>query len=133
MQSCLIDGEDFSTLDEFFDVIGKVLIPGVSWGRNLDAFDDILRGGFGTPVGGFELVWRNSAVSRARLGYAETQTYLLNLLPSCHPANIEHVRNQIADAQNETGGTIFDWVVEVFHSHGPSGEEAADNVILRLE
>ena len=44
-----IDGNDFSTLDEFYDEITRVLIPGVSWGRNLDAFNDILHGGFGTP------------------------------------------------------------------------------------
>lgn len=63
-----IDGNEFSTLDEFYDVISGVLIPGRSWGRNLDAFNDILRGGFGTPDGGFVLVWRNSEVSRTRLG-----------------------------------------------------------------
>jgi hypothetical protein len=43
-----IDGADFSTLDEFYDEISRVVIPEVYWGRNLDAFDDILSGGFGT-------------------------------------------------------------------------------------
>lgn len=44
-----IDGSRFSTLEEFFDEISQVLIPGVFWGHNLDGFNDILRGGFGTP------------------------------------------------------------------------------------
>ena len=44
-----IDGKNFSTLEEFYDEISRVLIPGAQWGRNLDAFNDILRGGFGTP------------------------------------------------------------------------------------
>jgi RNAse (barnase) inhibitor barstar len=64
-----IDGERFATLDGFFDEVERVLLaPGVYWGRNLDAFNDILRGGFGTPEGGFVLRWRRVDLSRARLG-----------------------------------------------------------------
>jgi hypothetical protein len=47
-----IDGARFSTLEEFFDEVNCVLLPGRRWGHNLDAFNDILRGGFGTPSGG---------------------------------------------------------------------------------
>ena len=46
------------------------LVPGRRWGRNLDAFNDILRGGFGTPEVGFTLVWRNAHTSQQRLGPA---------------------------------------------------------------
>lgn len=48
-----IDGAHFSTLEDFYDEISRVLIPGAYWGRNLDAFNDILRGGFSTPEEGF--------------------------------------------------------------------------------
>ena len=47
-----IDGNAFRTLEEFYDEISRKLVPGASWGRNLDAFSDILSGGFGTPDGG---------------------------------------------------------------------------------
>ncbi len=47
-----INGYDFSTLEEFYEVVSRVLVPGAEWGHNLDAFNDILRGGFGTPEGG---------------------------------------------------------------------------------
>jgi RNAse (barnase) inhibitor barstar len=70
----VIDGTAFSTLQEFYEVISTVLIPGADWGWNLNAFNDILRGGFGTPEGGFVLVWKNSAMSRQRLGYFEDLT-----------------------------------------------------------
>lgn len=63
-----IDGRDFSTLEEFYEVVSRVLIPGAEWGHNLDAFNDILRGGFGTPDGGFVLRWKNSDRSRECLG-----------------------------------------------------------------
>lgn len=59
-----IDGSRFSTLEGFFEEISSVLIPGTDWGKNLDAFNDILRGGFGTPDDGFILKWKNSNLSR---------------------------------------------------------------------
>ncbi len=68
----VIDGHHFTTLEEFYDEISRVLIPHTHWGWNLDAFNDILRGGFGTPEEGFILWWKNSDISRQRLGYTET-------------------------------------------------------------
>jgi RNAse (barnase) inhibitor barstar len=77
-----IDGTRFSTLEEFYEEVSRVLIPGAYWGRNLDAFNDILRGGFGTREEGFVLVWKNSDLSRQRLGYPETVRQLgLSLCP----------------------------------------------------
>ncbi|MBL8890284.1 MAG: barstar family protein [Planctomycetaceae bacterium] len=38
------------------------------WQGNLDALDDMLYGGFGTPEGGFVLVWNDSKRSEAALG-----------------------------------------------------------------
>ncbi len=84
-----IDGLDFATVDEFFGVVSRVLIPGAEWGRNLNAFNDILRGGFGTPETGFILRWKNSTVSRERLGYAETVRLLERHWTRCHPSNRE--------------------------------------------
>src|SRR5690348_8636074 len=88
----VIDGERFSTLEEFYDEISRVLIPGAAWGRNLDAFNDILRGGFGTPDGGFVLRWKNSNLSELRLSYAETVRYCEAKLERCHPSNRDYVR-----------------------------------------
>lgn len=69
MPEFTIDGARFDDLDGFYDEVSRVLIPGATWGRNLDAFNDILRGGFGTPDA-FVLVWANSERSRATLGPA---------------------------------------------------------------
>ena len=63
-----IDGRWFWTVRGFLEHFGRRVIPGASWGRNLDAFNDVLRGGFGTPEGGFTLRWKNHAKSRKRLG-----------------------------------------------------------------
>lgn len=63
-----INGAEFSTLEEFARHFSDVVLAGYQWNGNLDAFNDLLRGGFGTPDGGFVLRWRCSTVSRERLG-----------------------------------------------------------------
>lgn len=115
--SYTIDGARFTTLEGFFAEIGRVLLPDVSWGRNLDAFDDILRGGFGTPPGGFTLVWRDAARSRQALGYPETVRQLERRLARCHPDNRAHVAAELARARRGAGPTVFDWLLAIIAGH----------------
>jgi RNAse (barnase) inhibitor barstar len=133
LKTYIIDGNDFSTLSQFFEVVGKILIPGAEWGHNLDAFNDILRGGFGTPEEGFEIIWKNSNRSRMSLGYDETVRVLEQRLVHCHPTNRDSVAKQIRDAQNKTGSTVFDWLIDIIRDHGTHGAESEDKVSLRLE
>ena len=133
LKSYRIDGERFSTLEEFYEEISRVLIPGAGWGHNLDAFNDILRGGFGTPDEGFILIWQNSQVSKKRLGYSETVHLLQRRLERCHPTARRSVKAQLRNAQNNKGATAFDWLVEIIRVHGIEGNEAEDNVILKLQ
>jgi RNAse (barnase) inhibitor barstar len=127
-----IDGFDFATLEEFYAVISRTLIPGADWGQNLDAFNDILRGGFGTPEEGFVLVWANSAVSRQRLGYPETVRQLKLRLSRCHPSNRDRVRADLEQAQQGIGTTVFDWLVEIIQVHCAGGSEQEDGIELVL-
>jgi RNAse (barnase) inhibitor barstar len=127
-----IDGRDFASLQEFYDVVSRVLIPGAEWGRNLDAFNDILRGGFGTPDGGFVLRWVNSALSRERLGYPETVRQLERRLTQCHPSNRPMVAEDLERARQGVGPTVFDWLVEIIEVHGAGGDEQEDGVELIL-
>lgn len=128
-----IEGENFSNLDEFFDEITRVLInPGKFWGRNLDAFNDILRGGFGTPKGGFIFVWKNSDLSRDRLGYVETIRWKEKVLTRCHPSNRRKIMAEIEDAKSGRGQTIFDILVEIIGIHCAGGREEIDGIELIL-
>lgn len=63
-----IEGRRTRTLKSFFKEVSQKLIPGKTWGQSLDAFNDILRGGFGTPDGGFVLRWVRSDRAREHLG-----------------------------------------------------------------
>lgn len=128
-----IDGERFSTLDELFRHFQDQALGGARCGGNLDAFNDVLGGGFGTPEDGFLLIWKNHLLSRSRLGYAETQRVLRRRLTTCHPANDERVQAELALAQQHQGETVFDWLVEIIRIHGPGGPEQEDGVELLLQ
>ena len=128
-----IDGSRFSNLEGFYVEVSRVLIPGTKWGRNLDAFNDILRGGYGTPDGGFVLKWKNSYLSRDRLSYPETVRQLERRLQNCHPSNRTYVSDALANAKTGVGPTVFDWLIEIIGEHCDGGEECGDGVELVLE
>jgi hypothetical protein len=127
----VLDGASFDDLTGFFAAITRTL--GVSgWGRNLDAFNDILRGGFGTPDGGFILRWASSGLSAERLGWPETIRFIEKKLTTCHPANITAVQADLAAAHREEGQTLFEIILSIIRAHGPGGAESDDNVHLIL-
>jgi hypothetical protein len=127
-----IDGLSFDSLEGFFDEFGRKLGT-APWGRNFDAFNDVLRGGFGTPDGGFVLRWINSAASRAALGYDATIRWREQQLGRCHPDNVPMVEAALAAARRGEGETVFDILLEIISRHGPGGDEAEDGVELELE
>jgi RNAse (barnase) inhibitor barstar len=131
--SCDIDGNSFSTLEGFFEEVSRVMVPGASWGHNLDAFNDILRGGFGTPADGFVIRWKNHAVSKERLGYSETVRQLGLRLQRCHPSNRVYVAADLAEARVGRGATVYDWLVAIIRDHGRGGQQQEDGVTLVLE
>jgi RNAse (barnase) inhibitor barstar len=127
-----IDGAQFSTLEEFFDEVSRVLVPGRLWGHNLDGFNDILRGGFGTPSGSFAIEWKNHALSQERLGYGETIRQLELQAENCHPQNRAKTLADLATARAHRGPTVFDWLTGIIRIHGLGGTEAQDCVELIL-
>ena len=126
-----IDGSAFSSLEGFFDEVSRKLIPDAIWGKNLDAFNDILRGGFGTPQDGFVLRWLNSNASRERLGFAETARQLRHRLQTCHSSNRSLVMEQLRQAEVGSGKR-FDWLVDIVRVHCPGGSEQQGGVSLEL-
>jgi RNAse (barnase) inhibitor barstar len=129
-----IDGTRITTLEEFYAEFNRVVMPGFDPPlSNLDAFDDILSGGCGTPDDGFTLRWKNHKLSRQRLGYPETVRQLELRLAQCHPTNRPQVSENLKQAQGHQGPTVFDWLTEIIHEHGPSGRNATDKVELLLD
>ncbi|WP_203976811.1 barstar family protein [Planotetraspora silvatica] len=127
----VIDGADFSDFDGFAREFSRLLCN-YTWRGNLDAFNDILRGGFGTPENGWVLRWLNSDSSRAALGYEATALWLEVVLLTCHPSNRSNFEARISSARRSEGPTLFDDLVEIIRDHGPGGNESEDGVLLEL-
>ena len=127
-----IDGERFSTLEEFYFEIDRAMHLS-AWGHNLDAFNDILRSGFGTPEEGFSIRWKNHNTSKRRLGYPETVRQLKLRLERSHPGNRESVSRSLRNAEQEKDQTVFDWLVDIIRRHARGGEEGQDGVELILD
>lgn len=98
-----IDGERFSTLEEFYDEMDRLLTRNLDWrtGHNLDAFNDLLRGGFGVHEygQGLDIRWVHAAKSRRDFGY---------------------FRNR---REEEQGKTLFDLLVEIILDSDNSGHD----------
>jgi RNAse (barnase) inhibitor barstar len=112
-----IDGNSFSNLIEFYDEIERKFTKGLNWriGRNLDAFNDVMRGGFGVYeyLEDIEVIWLNSTRSKKALGYLETMNYLNHILKTCHPLNREIVQKELDLAKKGTGDTLFEIILEI--------------------
>ncbi|HEX5053929.1 MAG TPA: hypothetical protein VFZ65_19275 [Planctomycetota bacterium] len=127
-----IDGGSLRTLEDFAAAFRRAALVDCEWHGSLDAFDDILRGGFGTPEGGFVLRWINSDASRKHLGYLETVRQLQRRLQTCDSSNRHRVEQELRAATAGTGPTVFDWLVEIIEDHGAGGRQADDGVELEL-
>ncbi len=127
----VIDGADFSDFDGFTREFSR-LLSNHTWHGNLNAFNDLLRGGFGTPENGWVLRWLHSESSRVALGYAETIRRLQRGLLSCHPSDRSVIEAKIRSVQRGEGPTLFDQIVGIIRDHGPGGDESEDGVLLEL-
>lgn len=119
MQKIEIDGNKFSNLNEFYDEIELKLTNGLGWkiGRNLDALNDVLDGGFGVHEinENIELIWLNSGKSKLDLGWNETILYLKKKLEKCHPTNKPSVKSDLKDAESRKGQTLYEIITELIN------------------
>jgi RNAse (barnase) inhibitor barstar len=117
----IIDGNNFSNLEEFYNEVEARLTKGLDWkiGRNLDAYNDVLRGGFG--VHAYEekirIKWINSAKSKADLGQDETVNYLGEMLTKCHPSNRSSVKKTLEEMKHGNGEILFDTIISITRGH----------------
>lgn len=99
MKTFLLDGNNFSSMEGFYDEIDKLLTKNLQWktGHNLNAFNDLLRGGFGVhdysePI---TIKWINYSKSKKDLG-DETVLMLLEIMLNCddtdHDVKVELIR-----------------------------------------
>ena len=118
-----IDGSNVHDFESFIQEFNRVYSHfGVLWNGNLDAFNDYLV----WPDQRYELVWKDSDLSHARLGHGEMVKWLEERVQHCHPSNVLHMRERLEAAKLRRGPTMFDKLLEIVERHG-------DYVQLRLE
>lgn len=116
-----IDGSRITDIPSFYAEINRVFMSGEDWqlGNSLDAFNDLLYGGFGLlqinePV---VLYWQHMEQSRAALGYAVTKRFYEDKLLPGSPYDKDLARDKLAALESGTGQTYFDILLEIIAEH----------------
>jgi hypothetical protein len=98
----IIDGAGFCDFEGFTREFSR-LLDHDTWRGNLDAFNDILHGGFGTPENGWILRWLDSETSRTALGHEATRQWLERDLLTCYPSRRSNIEAKLREER--TGST----------------------------
>ncbi|WP_341021080.1 barstar family protein [Brevundimonas diminuta] len=117
----IIEGRNIHGIASFYDEINRVFMADEDWklGPSLDAFDDLLYGGYGALKGDAPviLIWREMERSQEHLGRDATRTHYLTKLDHPERFNIEHIRRDLDILEREGGPTYFDIVQEIIAGH----------------
>lgn len=108
-----IDGNDFSTLEEFYDAISRDVLGTDQWGHNLDAFDDILCWlGSDQP---YKLIWKNSNKSKNDLDYKKDINQLRAELQNCHNggSTYHYINKRLEQLIKDKGPSTFETLVKI--------------------
>ena len=121
MRTLVLDGSAFDDLDGFHDEVERKLTKGLDWrpAHNLDAFNDLLYGGFGVhePHEPVQLIWRDSARSRDVLGWPATEAYWSSKVRTFHPNQRPIAEAKLAAARRREGQTIYELLCEIIRDH----------------
>lgn len=118
----VLDGARVTGVESFWDEVTRSLEL-APWGRNLDALEDVLRGGFGTPPGGFTWRWTGVARLAQALGREETARWLVEHRAQTHPSHWPQLDARLAAVRAGQGETLFDEVLALVRGAvAPDGE-----------
>ncbi|MFA9192613.1 barstar family protein [Flavobacterium sp. FZUC8N2.13] len=122
-KTIIINGNNFSDLESFYDEIDRILTKNLNWqtGHNLDAFNDLLRGGFGVyeykePI---KLTWKNSLKSKIDLGFDATKKWYEEriIFWKNNEVNLQHFEKGLKELVEQNGQTLFDIILEIISEH----------------
>ncbi|QRR00208.1 barstar family protein [Dyadobacter sandarakinus] len=116
-----LDGNRIEDISSFYDEINRVFMHSETWkiGQSLDAFHDLLYGGYGELVNSepMELHWTNLDKSRQVLGHAATRAYYMEKLAPGSPYNKALFYEKLAALEAGQGETYFDLVLSIIAEH----------------
>jgi RNAse (barnase) inhibitor barstar len=116
-----IEGSVINDIASFYEEVNRVFMADESWqlGQSLDAFNDLLFGGYGALQGveSVELVWHNMDHSRQALGYQATQAYYLDKLKPGSSYNKKLFEEKLSALESGSGETYFESIMAVLAEH----------------
>ncbi|GAB4044741.1 barstar family protein [Spirosoma jeollabukense] len=116
-----IDGNSINDIASFYEEINRVFMIGECWvmADSLDAFNDVLYGGYGVLQGtqSVELVWHHIDHSRKALGYQTTRAYYLGKLRPGSPYNKKLFAEKLEALESGMGEMYFDSVMAILAEH----------------
>ena len=119
-KTIIIDGNNIYDIPSFYDEINRVFMKNEDWelGPSLDAFNDLLYGGFGGIARDelIHLIWKNCEKNRKELGPELTKMYYRNKLKS-HQFDTGFVQKKLSELKNGTGKTYFEIILEIIGEH----------------
>ena len=121
MKKILINGENIFDIETFYQEINRVFMHNETWeiGESLDAFNDLLYGGFGEIKGkeSLELIWKNFEENRKSLGLEVTLNFYKAKLKSPEIFNSKFIQEKIEDLHSGNGQTYFEIILEIIAEH----------------
>jgi RNAse (barnase) inhibitor barstar len=116
-----IEGNVINDIASFYEEINRVFMANESWliAQSLDAFEDLLYGGYGALQGAesVEIIWHHMDHSRQALGYQTTRAYYLNKLRPGSPYDQKLFKEKLAALERGQGETYFDMILDILTDH----------------
>lgn len=114
----VIDGCKFTDLEGFFCLMDDIFMADdctAALGHNLDAFNDLLGGGFGVHSAGEPIIvkWINYGESRKALGYEETARYYSDKLEKNRFKDNYVLKRRREQALERKGRTLLDMITGI--------------------
>lgn len=121
MKNIIIEGKHITDIETFYKEINRVFMQNEDWdiSQSLDAFNDLLYGGFGEIKGNepLQLIWKNFEENKNQLGFNATKSFYEGKLKAPETYNIDFVREKIKELESGKGLTYFEIILEIISDH----------------
>jgi RNAse (barnase) inhibitor barstar len=116
-----LEGTNIHDISSFYKEINRVFMQNEDWdlGESLDAFNDLLYGGFGILKGlpNIKLVWNDSKKCSHALGYDTTKAYYLRKLEPGSTFDRAYHEQKLAELETGNGRTYFEIILDIISEH----------------
>jgi RNAse (barnase) inhibitor barstar len=116
-KTIIINGGNFSDLESFYKEIDKILTKDLEWdtGHNLNAFNDLLRGGFGVHEyeESITLIWKNISKSKTDFGLESTKKMYEQKIAESNVEYQQFFKDKLKELIENNGQTLLDTIIEI--------------------